>query len=658
MKILRRLLFILVASSLVLLVLSVSIYERVTSQIDKIENLIEQLQSLDWDQRKQAAEALSQIEDDRVLEPLVAALKDHDSDVRQKAAEALDKLGWQPKNEAEQRLHLIAKKDWDKYVELDFATVEALIMVMRDKNPEIRKKAAEVIGQIQNPAIKPLIAALRDDNHKVREKAAEALIETGGIRAVPLFIAALSDRHYYVRERAAEALGKIGDNQAIKPLVAAMNDTSWEVREKAVEALSRIGDERVLEPLVVTLNDHDSDVRQKAAEALDKLGWQPENEDEQRLYLIAKREWDKYVEGDFATVEALIMVMKDKNPEIRKKAIETLIKLGGRRTVRPLIGALEYADRDMRKDVAETLGQIGDKRAVKSLIATLRDINPEVREAASRALVEIGGLYAMGPLIDALKDKDSSVREAAAEILGKLSHPALKPLITSLWDEDWDVREVAVKTCAKLGDSRAVDPLIAVLKYEASRVHQEPEGDLYEITSHMIEPSTVPFMTRRNCLCVEVIKALGQIGDKGAIPALVGQLQSWDTAQAAADALDGFSWSPQSIEDKVHFLVAKKDGNTLKKIWGQTKSVLLKDIKSQEDTIVKNALYAFIAIGKQEVIRELIAVINANGDQTIAKVYHNCGNKRLSDAALNWAAKHEVYISTDFGPHLVSWDAW
>ena len=108
------------------------------------------------------------------------------------------------KNEAEQRLYFIAKKDWDKYVELDCATVEALIMVLRDKNPEIRKKAAEAIGQIQNPIIKPLIAALRDDNHKVREKAAEALIETGGIRAIPLFIAALKDKHPYAREKAAE----------------------------------------------------------------------------------------------------------------------------------------------------------------------------------------------------------------------------------------------------------------------------------------------------------------------------------------------------------------------------------------------------------------------------------------------------------------------
>ena len=73
---------------------------------------------------------------------------------------------------------------------------------------------------------------------------------------------------------------------------------------------------------------------------------------------------------------------------------------------------------------------------------------------------------------------------------------------------------------------------------------------------------------------------------------------------------------------------------------------------------MKNALYAFIAIGKQEIIKELIDTLNAKGNKTIAKVYRNCGNKKLSSAAQNWAEKHQVYISIDSGPHLVSWASW
>ena len=142
------------------------------------------------------------------------------------------------------------------------------------------------------------------------------------------------------------------------------------------------------------------------------------------------------------------------------------------------------------------------------------------------------------------------------------------------------------------------------------------------------------------------------------LPALVGELQCWYTAQAAAGALEKLSWSPQSTEDKVHFLVAKKEGNALRQIWDQTKQVLLKDIESDEDKIVKNALYAFIAVGKEETIKELIDTLNAKGDRTVAEVYHNCGNKKLSSAAQDWEAKHKCYVSTDSAAYLVRWGSW
>jgi len=580
---------VLLVLSVVLLVQSFFMYKRAVTGVDKTETLIEQLESFDWNLRAQAAEALGLLGDDDAVGPLVAALKDADSDVREKSAEALDKLDWQPKNETQQRFYFIAKKDWDKCVELDGVTVEALISVLRDKNPQVRKKAAEALGQIENPAIKPLVAALRDDKSNVREKASEALIEIGGIAVIRSFISALKDKRYYTRETAAEALGRIGDDGAVKPLVAALGDTDWRVREKAAEALGLMGANDVVMHLISALEDDDSDVRQKVAQALDSLGWEPKNETQQRLYFIAKQDWDRCVELDGTTVEALIAVLKDKDPQVRKEATETLVRIGGLRTMEPLIAALKHDNSHIRKEAAETLGKIGDSRAVRPLIAALKDRYPEVREAAMGSLVKIGGLHAIGPLIDALGDRDSDVREAAAEILGKVSNPALEPLIAALWDENREVREEAAKALGKLRDSRAVDSLVAVLKYDDSGVRQETAEELAEITGPIAKPA--PFMSWNIRLRIEVIKALGQIGDKRAVPALVEELQCRDTSRAATYALEKLNWSPQSAEDKVHFLVAKRDGNTLRQIWEQTRLVLLKDIESDEYKIVKNALY-------------------------------------------------------------------
>jgi len=59
---------------------------------------------------------------------------------------------------------------------------------------------------------------------------------------------------------------------------------------------------------------------------------------------------------------------------------------------------------------------------------------------AAFALGRIGDSRAVNPLIDALKDEDRWVREAAAEALASIRDPgAVNPLIDDLKDEDEDL---------------------------------------------------------------------------------------------------------------------------------------------------------------------------------------------------------------------------
>jgi HEAT repeat protein len=125
-------------------------------------------------------------------------------------------------------------------------------------------------------------------------------------------------------------------------------------------------------------------------------------------------------------------------------------KLKARRDVNGLIKALKYqgppdflqnifprmllyhlASDKVHKDAAETLGELKDARAVKPLAAAARkDIDPEMRVIAIRALVKIGNARAVKPLIVALKDGAPSVYEAAAAALGQIGDAhAVKPLI-------------------------------------------------------------------------------------------------------------------------------------------------------------------------------------------------------------------------------------
>ena len=68
-----------------------------------------------------------------------------------------------------------------------------------------------------NQIVKRLIEALKDKDRDVRRDAANALGEIKDARAVEPLIKALKDEDNYVREQAAAALGKIRGKREVKP---------------------------------------------------------------------------------------------------------------------------------------------------------------------------------------------------------------------------------------------------------------------------------------------------------------------------------------------------------------------------------------------------------------------------------------------------------
>ncbi|RLC74624.1 MAG: hypothetical protein DRI61_16305, partial [Chloroflexi bacterium] len=236
--------------------------------------------------------------------------------LRDKDSEELDRIGWQPQNQEEEILYLIVKQSWDELV------------------------------KIGAPAISYLIRALKDENWHVRQPAAYALGEIGSQKAIPYLIKALKDENWYVRHTAAEALGKIG--------------------------LSAIPH------LIKVLEDKDSDVRKAAAEALDQIEWQPQNQEEKILYLIAKQGWDELVKIGVSAIPYLIKVLKDEDSDVRQTVAEALVKIGTP-AIPYLIKALKDKNWCTRYEAAKALGKIGFKEVVSRLREALRDKNADVQ---------------------------------------------------------------------------------------------------------------------------------------------------------------------------------------------------------------------------------------------------------------------------------------
>lgn len=90
--------------------------------------------------------------------------------------------------------------------------VSSLIQKLKDKNPKVRKKAAQALGKIKDVrAVEPLIAALKDENPEVRLWTVSALGNIRDARAVePLIAAVKKDKDGFVQMEAALALAGMG----------------------------------------------------------------------------------------------------------------------------------------------------------------------------------------------------------------------------------------------------------------------------------------------------------------------------------------------------------------------------------------------------------------------------------------------------------------
>ena len=101
--------------------------------------------------------------------------------------------------------------------------------------------------------------------------------------------------------------------------------------------------------------------------------------------------------------------------------------------------------------------------------------------------------------------------------LGKLGTPAVKPLITGLKSSDVSVRCGCAEALGKIGDTRAVEPLIKKLKDRQEYVVRESYKTIYSQS------------VRASCA-----QALGDIGDRRAVEPLIKMLTDRDPSHREA----------------------------------------------------------------------------------------------------------------------------
>jgi len=128
-------------------------------------------------------------------------------------------------------------------------------------------------------------------------------------------------------------------------------------------------------------------------------------------------------------------------------------------------------------------------RDVRGLILLLKHRDLDVQYGAAEALGEIGDSGAVEPLIAALKNNEySGVRWKAAEALSKIGNSAVEPLIATLQYPDDDVRWKAAIALGEIGNPDAIDPLILLLSDDDRFVRSRAAHALSMIGEPAVEP--------------------------------------------------------------------------------------------------------------------------------------------------------------------------
>ncbi len=108
-----------------------------------------------------------------------------------------------------------------------------------------------------------------------------------------------------------------------------------------------------------------------------------------------------------------------------------------------------------------------DSNTLKQLLRDLRDVNKERRRTAVMKLGMVGGEDAVRALIMRVQDnyEDLIVRGRAALMLGKLGDiRALEPLIRALDAPGYQTPMNAAEALGNLGDARAIEPLLVMME--------------------------------------------------------------------------------------------------------------------------------------------------------------------------------------------------
>ena len=415
-------------------------------------------------------------------------------------------------------------------------SVDLLIENLTPDDPEARYWAAHVLGVLRDPkAVRPLIERLDDVATRVRERAAQALANLEVYGEHPRLSAALYDENPRVRVYIAGVFANRGDNRALPVLIDLVESELNTVRSAAAEFLGNLGDPAAIPALLKAIQRCTEDPRISRREMSNAaLKFDDRRlvhpvlalyaDDDDVVSTMHLHEWLGRM-GDPAAIPVLIRALR--HPIACSNAINALIRAPfthDPRVTEALTdllspNAVVRLDTDqlqrIRQALADTSNLPVDDRLL--LISKLGDRWATTRGWAARELGKLGDLRAVEPLIGLLKDEICF--GDAAWALGQLgASEALEPLIDIVRRDDRGGDSIlALDAIAAIGNPHVFGTLLDLLPINPYRI----EDLLWKLLDEQAFPVLISSLTHEDKEVSQFsARALGILGDGLAIPHL------------------------------------------------------------------------------------------------------------------------------------------
>ncbi len=316
-----------------------------------------------------------------------------------------------------------------------------------------------------------------------------ALIEVLRVHKDDLSVHELLRRAYECEPKEKAAIFKI-IRDTIKPdmvpdLIARMGGKDPVIKIHLMQLLSKFDKPEITNALEMQLKDANKMVRGAALAAL------------------ATR--------DPATIsiEKIANALTDPDLDVQSKAVDVLVRINHPDTIKFLVPALKDENEYARRAAVEVLNEVGSENSVQDLLEAIKDDDWWVRSRAGDALGEIGGPKVVDSVVKLFSHKDEEIRRTAIEILNSVKDGrAEEHLIKATGDTDWWVRERAVDALSKIGSTKALPQLEAMLGADA-KTDTVVIRALAKIGNHKHIQKIVPMLKRpEREIQIEAIKAV------------------------------------------------------------------------------------------------------------------------------------------------------